>query len=574
MEKSDKQTDVSYPENGVNPLQTLKSHKKLKTIGVINELSTGNRNLLDALGVLFSIRFEERDIGNDSGIDAWFVNKTDIKTINKILPGTRPCYTTIHSEELIPCGQSQKIEFSKSQALPSLLRGRQIKTDEAVKLMALPPELKNLEIIASKAGYPVWALQESENCQHHYVATTTPELNDNEPLFRFFNGRQFLHLLPFLLFLRSLTEDRRWEPPPLQACFMFDDPNLHWPTYGFIKYSEMVQHAKMFRYHTSIATIPLDTWFVHTPTASIFKENRQEISLLIHGNDHISKELARLHSDDERNLILWQALKRIEDFERGSGVEVSRVMAPPHGACNERFLAGLSNLGFEAACISRGSLHSYNSNAKWLSTLGMSPSDIIEGLTVFPRFPLSKSCHNSILIAALLHQPIIPVGHHQDVSAGLGILDDLSAFINSMGDINWANMTGISRSNFARMISGRTLQVKMFAKRIEVNVFEGIDSIRVERSWLEEVDSEPLTWRALEDSAEWKQHRLDEIIPVSPGQKIEIISNPTSCQAMNNSQVRKLRIWPMVRRQLTEVRDRVAPALNRFSRGPDSDKRK
>jgi hypothetical protein len=143
-----------------------------------------------------------------------------------------------------------------------------------------------------------------------------------------------------------------------------------------------------------------------------------------------------------------------------------------------------------------------------------------------------------------------------------------------MGDINWANMTGISRSNFARMISGRTLQVKMFAKRIEVNVSEGIDSIRVERSWLEEVDSEPLTWRALEDSAEWKQHRLDEIIPVSPGQKIEIISNPTSCQAMNNSQVRKLRIWPMVRRQLTEVRDRVAPALNRFSRGPDSDKRK
>ena len=26
MEKSDKQTDVSHPENGGNPLQTLKSH--------------------------------------------------------------------------------------------------------------------------------------------------------------------------------------------------------------------------------------------------------------------------------------------------------------------------------------------------------------------------------------------------------------------------------------------------------------------------------------------------------------------------------------------------------------------
>jgi hypothetical protein len=28
MEKSDKQTDVIHPENGVNPLQTLKSHSK------------------------------------------------------------------------------------------------------------------------------------------------------------------------------------------------------------------------------------------------------------------------------------------------------------------------------------------------------------------------------------------------------------------------------------------------------------------------------------------------------------------------------------------------------------------
>jgi len=28
MEKSDKQTDVGHPENGVNPLQTLKSHKR------------------------------------------------------------------------------------------------------------------------------------------------------------------------------------------------------------------------------------------------------------------------------------------------------------------------------------------------------------------------------------------------------------------------------------------------------------------------------------------------------------------------------------------------------------------
>ena len=54
---------------------------------------------------------------------------------------------------------------------------------------------------------------------------------------------------------------------------MLDDPNLHWPTYGFLDYAALVGSAKKHNYHVAIATIPLDGWFVHSAVGQLFREN-------------------------------------------------------------------------------------------------------------------------------------------------------------------------------------------------------------------------------------------------------------------------------------------------------------
>lgn len=527
--------------------------------------SSGLRRMLYALGEVLDVRFEERTFGDDIGIDAWFLHEADLETLRRHAHCDRPFYAVIRDDQRIPCGESSTIEFSRHPALPPVLTGRQIRSDEAVKLKALPQQLENLTVLASKAGAPVWARQEVEGQHHHYVALPVPELNDGEPLFQYFHGNQFLSLLPLLIFLRALAGDRRWEQPPLQACFMFDDPNLHWPTYGFINFAEILQHAHVHNYHVSFATIPLDAWFVHMPTAALFKQHSDRVSLLIHGNDHITEELGRAYSEKERNRILLQALGRIGELEHRSGVEVPRVMAPPHGACSESVLGEMARLGFEAACISRGSLRHYNVQASWLRTLGMKPSDIIEGLTVFPRFRISRTCHNSILVAALLDQPIFPVGHHHDVAEGLQLLADLSGFINSLGTVHWADMKGISRSHYARRLEGKILRVRMFTKRIEVCVPEGTNQILVERPWLQGAESMPLAWKRLSEGTEWKLHFPDEPIPVLPCQKIEIVAELPTPPFIDTKNDRNFYRWPVVRRQLTEARDRLAPVLRRVS---------
>jgi hypothetical protein len=195
----------------------------------------------------------------------------------------------------------------------------------------------------------------------------------------------------------------------------------------------------------------------------------------------------------------------------------------------------------------------------------MKPSDIIGGLTVFPRFPLSGSCHNSILVAALLHQPIIPVGHHRDLADGHQILADLAKFINSLGTVHWADMKRISRSHYARKFDGRILQLRMFTRRIEVSVPDGTNEIWLEQPWLKGVESMPLAWKRLSGSTEWMPHRPDELIRVLPGQKIEIVSEPPRLAFDDTKNVRNFRLWPVVRRQITEARDRMAPLLRRVT---------
>lgn len=537
----------------------------MKTVGISSPIkSAGLQKTLDTLGEAFGVHFEERVFGEDLGLDAWVLPELNVESIGRLANCPLPCYAAVRADQLLPCGLSPTIELSGSSALPPFLAGRKVKVAEAADLMSLPRNLGGLACVASKGGAPIWAEQKVENCFHHYVSTPVPELKDDESLFQHFHGRQFLRLLPLILFLRALADDKRWERPPLRACFTLDDPNLHWRTYGFVDYSNIAVHAERQNYHVSFAMIPLDTWFEHKSTVALFRKHPKQLSLLIHGNDHIARELARPDEDDKISAKLHQALNRMLAFERRTNVEVSRVMAPPHGACNEKALAAMARLGFEAATISRGSLRHHNREASWLHILGMRPSDIIAGLPVLPRFPLTESCHNSILIAALLDQPIIAVGHHQDVADGLQLLSQLSGFVNSLGSVHWAGMTRIARSHFAQCLDGDILRVRMYSRHVDVNVPEGVRQLWVDRRSFQGGESVPFAWRKSGDASEWKPGGVDEPIEVLPKGRIEIQLGPTRVP-FDDKNLREFRLWPVARRQLTEARDRLAPVVKMCS---------
>jgi hypothetical protein len=538
----------------------------MKTVGVVtNTVSKGYKRLFETLGKILNLSFEERLFRLDPTVCAWVVLNANQECVSRISQSDRQCYVVIADDQLVPNGKSSVITFSRHTALKDILNNRKINLDEAVELKTLPRWLTNMTALAFKETAPVWGISENQKTCHHYVAMPIPEMKENEPLVTYFNGKQFLGLLPLLLFLKSFNEDHCWRYPPLQASFMFDDPNLHWKTYGFIDFAELLNHAKLFNYHVSFATIPIDTWFVYPPTGTLFKENINRISLLIHGNDHVSNELARPIAVKKIEKILGQSLRRISKMEKREGIKVARVMAAPHGACSEESLSLMSQLGFEAACISSGSLRYHNKSAKWTLQIGMKPCDVIAGLPVFSRFALSENCHNNILISALLHQPIIPRAHHKDVAEGYHILDDLSIFINSLGNVTWADMETIARSQYASRVDGNILHIKMLTHHIEVPIPDSVNLISIEHPISNDGSYVPKLWRILEENTNWNSIEFQEGIPVHPGKTVEIMMNPVVRSPEATGIIESLKPYPFVRRIMTEARDRIYPYLKRIN---------
>ena len=81
-------------------------------------------------------------------------------------------------------------------------------------------------------------------------------------------------LLALHVFLRRVCGERAWQPPPLRASFVIDDPNLHWRSYGFLDYRELVAQAVRLRHHVGFAMVPLDGRLVDQRAAALVRASR------------------------------------------------------------------------------------------------------------------------------------------------------------------------------------------------------------------------------------------------------------------------------------------------------------
>jgi hypothetical protein len=354
------------------------------------------------------------------------------------------------------------IRFSDDPEVPFPFRGRSLRTKVLARptLLSVGPDEKSL---ATLDQGPVWICSERKGTRNFRSAFALPAFPADGSLQDVLNGGRFLEVLPLLHWLRTIGNETSSVCPPLRACFIFDDPNLHWPHYGYVDYRQLAAKAEKENYHVAFATIPLDTWFTHNATARIFREHRRRLSLLIHGNNHAKRELARPYTEPERIFLLKQAIHRIERLERRSGLLVSRVMVPPHGACSEEMLAALPLCGFAGACISHSSLRAHNRAKAWTKSLGYLPSELIQGCPVLPRWGVKGDLKNTILLAAYLNQAIILRGHHQDLKDGPELLDELARFVNGLGSVEWLNMTAMVGSDYSKQSAEIKTQAKPFS---------------------------------------------------------------------------------------------------------------
>jgi hypothetical protein len=359
-----------------------------------------------------------------------------------------------------------------------------------------------------------------------------------------------------------LTGDTDWVAPQLRASFILDDPNLHWPTYGYVRYADLARHAEEHQYHVGMAMIPLDGWFAESRAVRIFREHEQQLSLLSHGFNHDGPELLRPSPGRLLAARAVQAMTRLARFERRTGVPVSRVVVPPHGHCSEGAAAVLRAAGWKGVCAEKSVPWPRATSRPW-PRHWEAATFVAGGLPVFPRAPFAVDA-DELVLRAFLNQPLMLYGHHDDLSGGLQLLGDIAAKVNGIGPIKWMSVERISRTNYSRRQHGEVLHVRLLAGSISVMVPDDVNWIVVH---VPPTHGSPNTVRLRADLAETtlrlgEAEAVAEPLPARPGSTVDITILPDEVGGGADDAAAGRPLWPVMRRGLTELRDRARPLVS------------
>ena len=457
-----------------------------------------------------------------------------------------------------PKNTSDVVNFSSSKLLQPLLHGQSMVTKEARYLNGITIS-EPLDVLAQVQGLPIWVASSCHKNQY-YTSVSLPDFNEQNQLSEFFNGEIFLNILPIYCFLRFCIGRHPWQLPPIRACIIVDDPNLHWTSYVPINYRNLLVYCKKQNIHISFATIPLDGWYVHPKAAKIFIENDEHLSLLVHGNNHEKGELAKPRQKNEALNYFAQALRRINSMEKKSGLSVNCVMIPPHGLISKSSASVLSHLGFEAICTNRWSLWKHIKPRDLTSTFGLEPAGFLENsMPVLNRFRMvSPICRNEIIIAALLGIPIIPYCHVDDFANSFSEIEKTVSFINELGQVCWLSISEILRSNYSWSQVDNIFQVRAYSNKIKIMIPDNTPWLHIEFSTMRDDLEQTNTLFIFPPASNGqKEFNCDEKILVEPKRQYEI--SIINHHEFNIDMLPKpaLAYQTLFRRIGTELRDRL-----------------
>jgi hypothetical protein len=510
------------------------------------------RELLAALEEAFSVRF----------VDA---PGPDTRAVVVLPGGTRPdlpgipCLILTGADGEEP-GTAFEVRISRFAGLHRALRGQAL-TEGGRRPPAAVPVSGGAEVLAVAAGRPAW-VREADGTE---MASAAPaELGPGEFLRDHLTAGRFWSLLPLVELLRRVCAVRSRAPAPLRACFVIDDPNVRFSSYGYVSYPALARDAREHGYHVAVATIPLDLLLPGRRAVAVFRDNPGQLSLVVHGNDHVHRELGRSRGPEQADRLARAALARVGRFERRAGLRIERVMCPPHGACSAENLAALFRQGFAGLAASRPfPWDGFADHGGWRLG-GWLPAQLAGGgLPVIPRYPLSRSL-DDLVFRALLGLPLVLYGHQSDLRGGLEPLRAAASRAAALGEVEWTSLAGLARANAVVRERDGEATVTVYSRDVHLPRPQG-ERVRVEI---------PRRFGAVGPVLVTVDGQARSVAPEAGGAAtvtfarrgdgdLRIRIDPAEPPRAATLADWRPRAWPLARRAMTETRDRALPLLRR-----------
>jgi hypothetical protein len=463
----------------------------------------------------------------------------------RVLEGL-PTLRLVHPESSV--GAPTPIRLADSPRLDGALRGQILSDGFAGAIVGLSPSA-SAEALAFDDDCTFWTRDRSTSEE---VAAVVPrELAVGETLRNCLRPGAILSLLPLTSFLLRVAEASGLKRAPLRAAFLIDDPNLHRVRYGYLNFTELAARATVEGWHIAFATIPLDAWLVDRRAVRLFMASKSQLSLLIHGNNHVKHELARLITDERALQEMGQALDRIRRLERRTGLVVSRVMAPPHGVYSPTTARALARLGFSALTVSRPYPWMPSSEPRQ-PLAGWRPAEFVEGLPIVPRHHI-RGDYEELVLRAFLRQPLVIYGHHTDAAQGVEVFSEAARRIGSLGDVSWMDLDAIARTNTETFSIGDQTFIRMYSRHATIDL-DRPGTVVVE---VDDHDVDVAVTAGGRFYPGLGPHAIESGGPVNVSARRRDCADPHLIARPRTT------LWPRSRRIATETRDRLLPAIRR-----------
>jgi hypothetical protein len=244
-----------------------------------------------------------------------------------------------------------------------------------------------------------------------------------------------------------------------------DDPPLK-KRYGFLDFEKLFGLMRSKSFSISIAFIPWNFKRSEPALAQEFAAQPERYSLCVHGCDHTWGEF---DSADEETLRekAQQALDRMAEHRKRSGVDFDDVMVFPQGLFSTTGMKAVKSCGYLAAINSRPHPMDAEFQLPLRELLEVAVSRFHDFPLFFRRYPTELA---ELAFDLFLGRPAFLVEHHgffrDDLKAMAATVDKVNQLAPN---ISWTNLsTACSRAYVKRMNEKGEVEVKFFTDRFSI----------------------------------------------------------------------------------------------------------
>jgi len=281
----------------------------------------------------------------------------------------------------------------------------------------------------------------------------------------------FSSVAGLLVFLRKAAGERGWHTPAYYANLTVDDPWLTEP-YGNLGYEALLHEMEKHNFHTTIAFVPWNFDRSEPEVVSLFHNHADRFSISIHGNNHNHREFGEYSTQplNRQRANIEQALARMEQFKRVTGLPYDRIMVFPHAVAPTETLEALKEHNYWATVNSE--------NVPLGSTV---PNDPLFPLTpwtlAFKGFPSVKRVSaeapvsaTNIAINAFLGNPQLFYVHQEFFQDKIGAFNATADEINRLEPtVQWKSLGYIVRHLYlTRLRSDQDYDVLAISPNLEL----------------------------------------------------------------------------------------------------------